>query len=62
MRNKALPGIKKLIDESPLKDHDPYRSHSHPHVPKPSSKKEKKETARPPKPPKHYGFGITKPA
>jgi len=48
MRNQALPGIKKLMDESPLKDHDPYRSHPHPHVPKPPKKEEKKKNTTPP--------------
>ena len=48
MRNKALPGIKKLMKESPLKDHDPYRSHPHPHVPKPPKKEKKKKTNQPP--------------
>ena len=52
MRNQALPGIKKLMGESPLKDRDPYRSHPHPHVPKPPKKEEnkptKKNTAPPP--------------
>ena len=51
MRNKALPGIKKLMKESPLKDYDPYKSHAHPHVP-PPEKKKKKTTPPPPKPPK----------
>ena len=49
MRNKALPGIKKLKKESPLKDHDPYKSHAHPHVPKPSKKVVEKKVTPPPK-------------
>ena len=53
MRNQALPGIKKLMDESPLKDYDVSgkSTHPHPHVP-PPEKKKKKTTPPPPKPPK----------
>ncbi len=35
MRNKVLPGIKKLIDGSPIK-HKTEKKHAHPHeLPKP---------------------------
>jgi len=63
MRNKVLPGIKKLMDESAFKHSAEKIAHAHPHVPKPKPpKKEEKKSPPPPKPPKTYGFGITEPA
>ena len=60
MRNKVLPGIKKLIDASPMKqravDYVP------PPVPKPPQKEEKEKVVVP-KPTKTYlRGGITEPA
>ena len=51
MRNQALPGIKKLMDESPLKDYDisGKSTHPHPHVPPP--KKGSETTPLKPPPP-----------
>ena len=56
MRNKPLPVIKKLIDESPIKQ----RVADAPEAPKPTKVEKKDETVS--KPTKTYGFGITEPA
>jgi len=46
MRNQALPGIKKLIDESPMKQR--AADYVPPPVPKPPKKEEKKKNTTPP--------------